>query len=168
LNKSVIINIINLSVMKSRSGISQREIDQIINGTVACHIAMIDNEGLPYVIPFNFGYKDGRLYIHCAPEGKKIEIWKQNPKVCVAFSNDYAMRIQSEKVACSYSMRYRSVLIHGELLPITDFEEKIHVLNIVMGKYSTTSDYTYSKPAVENVKVFEIKINRVEGRIYGY
>jgi uncharacterized protein len=74
--------------MKSRSGISPREIDQIINGSIVCHVAMVDSEGLPYVLPLNFGYKDGRLFIHCAPEGKKIEIWKNNPNVCVAFSTD--------------------------------------------------------------------------------
>ncbi len=154
--------------MKSRSGISQKEIDQIINGSIACHIAMVDSDGLPYVIPFNFGYNDGKLYIHSAPEGKKIEIWKHNPKVCIAFSTDYEMRIQSEKIACSYSMKYRSVLVHGEVIPIHEFDSKIQVLNIVMEKYAGKSDYSYSKPAVDNVKVFEIKIDRVEGRVYGY
>lgn len=154
--------------MKSRSDITQEEIDQIINGSIACHIGLIDKDGLPYVIPFNFAYKYGRLFIHSAPEGKKIEAWKKNPKVCVAFSTDYKMRIQSEKIACSYSMRYRSVLIHGEVVDIPGYDEKIDILNFVMEKYSGNSDFTYSKPAVENVKVMEIKINRVEGRIYGY
>jgi nitroimidazol reductase NimA-like FMN-containing flavoprotein (pyridoxamine 5'-phosphate oxidase superfamily) len=154
--------------MKSRSGISQREIDQIINSSIVCHVAMVDTEGLPYVLPFNFGYKEGRLYIHCAPEGKKIEIWKHNPKVCVAFSTDYEMRIQSEKVACSYSMKYRSVLIHGELVPIFEYESKIEVLEIVMEKYSGKTNFSYNRPAVENVKVFEIRIDKVESRVYGY
>lgn len=154
--------------MKSRSGISQVEIDQIINGSIVCHLAMIDNEGLPYVIPLNFGYQEGRLYIHCAPEGKKIEIWKHNPKVCIAFSTDYEMRIQNEKVACSYSMKYRSVLVHGEVTPILELDRKMQVLNFVMEKYAGKSDYSYSKPALENVTVFEIKIDRVESRVYGY
>ena len=154
--------------MKSRSDVSQREIEQVISGAIVCHVSMIDTEGKPYVLPFNFGYKDGKLYIHCAPEGKKIEIWKNNPKVCVAFSTDYEMRIQNEKVACSYSMKYRSVLIHGEVVAINDYDDKINVLNIVMQKYTGKSDFTYSKPAVENVKVFEIKVDRIEGRVYGY
>jgi uncharacterized protein len=154
--------------MKSRSDISQQEIEQIINASIVCHVSMVDNDGLPYVLPFNFGYKDGRLYIHSAPEGKKIEIWKRNPTVCIAFSTGYEMRIQNEKVACSYSMKYRSVLVHGELIPVMEYERKIDVLNIIMAKYSGKSDFSYSRPAVENVKVFEIKIARVEGRVYGY
>ena len=154
--------------MKSKSGISQREIDQIINGTTACHVAMVDNGGIPYVLPFNFGYKDGRLFIHCAPDGKKIDIWKHNPKVCVAFSKDYELRVQSEKVACSYSMKYRSVLVHGEVTPIAEYDDKIKVLEIIMEKYSGKTNFTYNHPAVDNVKVFEIKINKMEGRVYGY
>jgi nitroimidazol reductase NimA-like FMN-containing flavoprotein (pyridoxamine 5'-phosphate oxidase superfamily) len=154
--------------MKSRSGISQREIDQIINDSIVCHISMIDTDGLPYVLPFNFGYKDGRLFIHCAPEGKKIEIWEKNPMVCVAFSTGYEMRIQNETVACSYSMKYRSVLIHGELLPIDGYDSKIEILEIIMEKYSGKTNFSYNRPSVDNVKVFEIKVGRVEGRVYGY
>jgi len=154
--------------MKSRSDISRQEIDQIIKGSVVCHVSMVDNDGLPYVIPFNFGYRDGRLYIHCGPEGKKVEIWKRNPKVCIAFSTDYEMRIQNEKVACSYSMRYRSVLVHGELIPVSEYEGKIEVLNIIMEKYSGKSSFSYNRPSVDNVKVFEIRIDRLEGRVYGY
>ena len=154
--------------MKSRSDISQSEIDKIINDSIVCHVAMIDKEGMPYVLPFNFGYNNGKLYIHSAPEGKKIEAWKSNPNVCIAFSTDYQMRIQNEKVACSYSMRYRSVLIHGIINPILNYDQKVEVLNIIMGKYSDKKDFTYSRPAVENVNVYEIKIHKVEGRIYGY
>lgn len=154
--------------MKSRSNLTFDEIDQIINGSIVCHVSMVDIDGAPYVLPFNFGYKDGKLFIHCAPEGKKVEIWKSNPKVCVAFSSNYEMRIQNEKVACSYSMRYRSVLVHGEVSPIVDFDSKIEILNLIMRKYSDKSDFTYNRPAVENVKVFEVKIARVESRAYGY
>jgi len=154
--------------MKSRIDVTSQEIDQIINDSIVCHVSMIDKDGLPYVLPFNFGYKDGRLFIHCAPEGKKIEAWSLNPKVCVAFSTSYEMRIQNEKVACSYSMRYRSVLIHGEVKPIINYEQKLQTLNLVMEKYTSKSDFSYNRPSVDNVKVFEVIIGKVEGRIYGY
>ena len=78
------------------------------------------------------------------------------------------MRIQNEAVACSYSMRYRSVLIHGKVSPIDDLEDKKKVLNIVMMKYTGKNDFSYSLPAITKVKVFEIFIDRVEGRTYGY
>ncbi len=154
--------------MKSRTDLSTQEIESIINDTEACHVAMVDAEGMPYVLPFNFGFREGRLYIHSGPEGKKIDVWRRNPNVCVAFSSDYKMRIQNEAVACSYSMRYRSVLIHGKVSQIDNLEEKKRVLDIIMAKYSGKDDFTYSLPALTNVNVFEIAIGKIEGRAYGY
>lgn len=154
--------------MKSRSNLNQVEVDNVINSSLVCHIAMIDPEANPYLLPFNFGYYEGRLYIHCAPEGKKIKVWNNNPRVCVAFSTDYQMRIQHQDVACSYSMKYRSVLIYGHVNEIVNHEEKIRIMNVIMKKYSGRDNFTYNTPAINNVKVFEVIIERSDGRIYGY
>jgi nitroimidazol reductase NimA-like FMN-containing flavoprotein (pyridoxamine 5'-phosphate oxidase superfamily) len=154
--------------MKPRVNFPQKEIDQVIKGCEACIVGMVDMDGKPYVLPFNFGYKDGKLYIHSGPEGKKIDIWKKNPSVCISFSTDYKMNIRHEGVACSYSMKYRSVLIHGNVVPILDLDVKEKVLNVIMEKYSGKSDFAYNMPALVNVSVFEIAINQVESRAYGY
>lgn len=154
--------------MKPRVNLPQEEIEQIINACEACLIGMIDLEGDPYVLPFNFGYKEGKLYIHSGPEGKKIDIWKKNPKVCVSFSSDYKMNIRHENVACSYSMKYRSVLMHGSINQVSNLEEKARILNVIMEKYSGRADFNYGKPALENVSVFELVIDKVESRAYLY
>ncbi|MGE0078066.1 MAG: pyridoxamine 5'-phosphate oxidase family protein [Bacteroidales bacterium] len=154
--------------MKSRSNLTKAEIEAIINEAEVCHVSMVDENGLPYVLPFNFGYRDGHMYIHSGAEGKKIEIWAKNPTVCVAFSTGYQLRIQNEEVACSYSMRYRSVLVHGKVSQIDDISEKMRLLNVIMHKYTGKEDFTYSIPAISNVKVFEIIPEKIEGRIYGY
>lgn len=154
--------------MKSRTDINRDEIDSIIASCQVCCIGMVDKGNEPYVLPFNFGYSDGRLYIHSGPGGRKEEVWRSNGRVCVSFSNDYQMRIQNESVACSYSMRYRSVLVFGSIVQVLDPDEKVRILNVIMQKYTNRSDFTYSKPALSNVCVFEIVIDRMEGRVYGY
>ncbi|MFP4557585.1 MAG: pyridoxamine 5'-phosphate oxidase family protein [Bacteroidales bacterium] len=154
--------------MKPRTNLSQKEVDQIINTCEVCTVGMVDLEGKPYVLPFNFGYKDGKLYIHSGPEGKKIDVWKKNPQVCVSFSTDYAMNIRNKEVACSYSMKYKSVLLHGNIKQIVDLDCKATILNIIMEKYSRRSDFSYSKPAIKNVSVFEVEVNKVESRTYLY
>jgi nitroimidazol reductase NimA-like FMN-containing flavoprotein (pyridoxamine 5'-phosphate oxidase superfamily) len=131
-------------------------------------VAMVDLDGKPYVLPFNFGYKDSRLYIHSGPDGKKIDIWKKNPEVCISFSSDYKMNIRHEDVACSYSMKYKSVLVHGSVKSISELDEKTRILNVIMGKYSERDDFTYSQPALKNVAVFEIEIREIESRAYLY
>jgi len=152
--------------MKPRVNLPQNEIDEIINSCDACMVAMVDLQGNPYVLPFNFGYTGGKLYIHSGPEGKKIDIWKSNPKVCVSFSSNYEMNIRHENVACSYSMKYKSVLVYGKVVSVPDLDEKARILNVIMQKYSGRNDFTYGKPALENVAVFEIAIDKVESRAY--
>ncbi len=154
--------------MKSRSDIPKNEIEEIINKCEVCIVGMIDGENGPYVLPFNFGYKDDKLYIHSGPEGKKIGIWEKDNRVCVSFSTDYKLNVRHENVACSYSMRYRSILLYGKVVPIIELDEKVKALNVIMEKYSGRPNFTYNNPALVNVKVFEIVISKVESRVYGY
>jgi hypothetical protein len=154
--------------MRPRAITQQQEIEQVINKTDVCHVGMVDLNGMPYVLPFNFGYQDGVLYLHSGPEGKKIDIWKNNPNVCIAFSSDYLLRHQHDNVACSYSMKYKSVLMYGKIENIDDLEEKKRILNIIMKKYTGRDDFDYSLPALKNVRVFRIVPDRIEGKAYGY
>ena len=153
--------------MKSRVLDYKPELEKIINRCEVCHVAMVDKENKPYVLPFNFGYKDGEIILHSAQQGKKIDILKNNNNVCVAFSTDYEMRYRDEHVACSYSWKYRSVLAYGKVEFITDFEKKVEVLNAVMGNY-TQRDFKYNAPAVKDVNCWKVVIEKLEGRAYGY
>lgn len=156
----------NLKSMRHRE-ISQKEIEEIIGKCEYCHIAMIDLEGMPYVLPMNFGYHDGVIYFHSAPLGKKISILKSKPDVCVEFSADCVLRFQDESVACSYSMKYKSVLAHGKIEFVEDEEQKIEVLDRVMKNYSPL-EFKYSSPSVRNVACWKLKVNKFEGRVFGY
>jgi nitroimidazol reductase NimA-like FMN-containing flavoprotein (pyridoxamine 5'-phosphate oxidase superfamily) len=153
--------------MKNRSLASQQEIDEIIKKCQVCHIAMADANGIPYVIPMNFGYRDGVIYLHSSRHGKKIDILKSNPKICIAFSTDYHLRYQHEDVACSYSMKYRSVLAHGSVEFVEDTEEKIRHLDIVMAQYSTR-EFKFNPPALREVCCYKVVVEKFEGRVYGY
>ncbi len=153
--------------MKSRTLESRQAMDEIIRKCEICHVGMVDPENKPYVLPFNFGYADGVIYLHSAPEGKKITILGQNVHVCIAFSTDYVVRCQHPEVACSWSMKYRSVLAYGRVEFIEDLTEKARVLNLIMMKYAG-KEFTFNRPALVNVKVYKCVVERFEGRVYGY
>jgi len=152
--------------MKARIITSQAEIDEIIGKCEACYVGMAD-EGQPYVLPFNFGYHEGVIYLHSAQEGKKINILKKNNRVCIVFSTDHVLRFQSEQVACSYGMKYRSVLAYGRVEFIQDTAEKILALDHFM-KHYTQRSFTYNDPAVQNVLVYRVVVEKFEGKAYGY
>ena len=153
--------------MKNRVVTLKDEIERIIASCDVCNLAMVDPEGRPYVIPMNFGYKDDVIYLHSAQKGRKIDIIRKNNRVSVSFSADHELRWQSENVACSYSMKYRSVLAHGHVEFVEDMEEKAKCLNVIMKQY-TDREFTYNDPALRDVMVFRVVVEKMEGRAYGY
>jgi len=128
---------------------------------------MVDEEGLPYMIPMNFGFREGIIYMHGAQHGKKISILRKKPSVCVNFSTDHLLRYQNEEVACSWSMKYRSVLVYGKAEFITVMEEKIAALDIIMAQYSDKA-FKFNPPSIREVNVWKIVIDKMEGRAFGY
>lgn len=144
------------------------EVEPIIQSSKVCHVAMVDANNMPYVLPFNFGYANGVIYLHSAPEGRKIEILKNNPHVSINFTTDHDLFHINEDMACSYGMRYKSVLIDGVVEFIEDDEEKVKVFNIFMGNYIKNKKFTYSGPSIESVCVFKVKMKTFIGKMYGY
>ncbi len=153
--------------MKNRPITLKEELERIIRQCEVCSLAMVDPDGRPYVIPMNFGYDNNVIYLHSSRTGKKIDILQQNNRVCISFSTDHELRWQSEEVACSYSMKYRSVLAHGHVEFVEEMDEKAEALNMIMKQY-TDREFSYNDPALRDVMVFRVVIEKMEGRAYGY
>jgi nitroimidazol reductase NimA-like FMN-containing flavoprotein (pyridoxamine 5'-phosphate oxidase superfamily) len=153
--------------MKNRPIISKPELEAIIRKCLTCSIAMVDLEGKPYVIPMNFGFADEHIYFHGSATGKKVDVLKNQADVCIAFSTDHELRYVTEEVACSWSMRYRSVLAYGKAEFVEVPEEKINILNIIMSHYADRK-FDYNAPSIREVMVWKVKIDKMEGRVYGY
>jgi uncharacterized protein len=153
--------------MKKRLFDNQTDIEKIINKCEVCYVAMTDENNMPYVLPFNFGYSNKRLYLHGTKTGRKIDILKRNNNVCVTFSTDHSLVYQNDSVACSFTMKFRSVVAFGKVVFVEDYNEKVAILNKIMTKY-TGKEYNYSKPAVINVEIFYVDIEKWTGKESGY
>lgn len=144
----------------------KERIEEVISKSDICFVGMVDTDNTPYVIPMNFGYQDGVLYLHSGPEGRAINILNQNNQVCITFSIDHELVFQHPKVACSYRMKAKSVICYGKVNFIENLDDKRKVLDIIMRHYSSR-EFEYSDPAVKNVKIWEIPLDRVSAKEYG-
>lgn len=72
--------------------------ESIIRDSSVCRMGLCDGDR-PYVVPMNFGYRDGKVYMHSALEGKKLDIIRKNPDVCLEFETD--LEIVRAEEACS-------------------------------------------------------------------
>ncbi len=154
--------------MKSRFINDSAVTESVIKACDVCYVGMVDEGNFPYTLPFNFGFDNGNLFIHSGPSGHKIEVLKRNPKVCVVFSTAHEMYHQSEHVACSFGMKYKSVMIKGEVQFIEDVEEKVLALSVIMKQYTEREDFKYSMPSLKNVVVMKIIPTSIECKYFGY
>ncbi|MDR1896173.1 MAG: pyridoxamine 5'-phosphate oxidase family protein [Prevotellaceae bacterium] len=141
-------------------------INEIILKNRICHVGMIDTDGMPYVIPMNFGYHDSIIYLHSAQKGGSINALEKNPNVCITFCAEPMLTWQNKEMACSYRMKGGSVICRGQVVFEEDFDEKIKALDIIMKQY-TEERFTYSVPSINNVRVWKVEIDRVSTKVFG-
>jgi uncharacterized protein len=154
--------------MRTKFITDEKQIFEIIDRCDSCFISMVDGKNRPYLIPMNFGREEDILYIHSAPEGKKIDIINKNPNLCIGFTTDHSLTHQDKDVACSYFMRFRSVITYGEAKDVIDNDEKTRILNIIMKKYTGQDDFSYNLPSIKNVQVYKIKMRNSTAKTMGY
>jgi nitroimidazol reductase NimA-like FMN-containing flavoprotein (pyridoxamine 5'-phosphate oxidase superfamily) len=137
-----------------------REIESIIRKSRVCRLALAD-EGLPYIVPLCFGYKNKILYFHSAREGQKIEMLRRNRQVCFEFDID--ARVRSGKTACAWGMAYKSIIGFGTASLVEDPQEKQKALDIIMRQYSE-DDFEYSAKPLAEMLVIKVDISRMTGK----
>lgn len=145
----------------------KKEIEEIILKSEICFVGMVDKENMPYVIPMNFGYKDSIIYLHSGnEEGKKLICLEHNNTVSIAFCEINRLAYVNEEVACSYTMKSKSIVATCKVSFIEDLEEKGKALDIFMSHYSD-NHFKYSVPALTNVKVWKAHIMDITCKEFG-
>ena len=140
------------------------QIDAILERALVCRIALCD-DSTPYILPVNFGYEDGCLYIHCALEGKKLDILKRNSMVCFEVDIDHVLVVGA--TPCSYTFRYRSVIGFGTAVFVDNVTEKQKGLDAIVKHYSGGHP-SCSDDALAKVTILKIEIESLTGKQSGY
>lgn len=132
----------------------------VIRRSTVCRLGMSDNDQ-PYVVPMSFGYKDAAVYFHCAPEGRKMDILRKNPRVCIEFDVD--CRLKTGDSACKWGFFFQSAIAFGVAAFIEDLTEKQAALDIIMRQYSSEA-FTYPESALEKIVVIKVSITELTGK----
>ncbi len=145
--------------------ITDRKImEQLLAGSDICRIAMIDRDR-PYMVPLNYGYADNALYFHSASTGKKIELLKQNGRVCFEIENHN--EIIRDEIPCEWTSRYRSLIGYGTIEFITRHEEKKKGLDVIMSHYGKTGKNDYKENHIQNIIILKLNIEEISGKQSG-
>ena len=139
-------------------------LEVILKHAMVCRIAMCDGQ-MPYVVPMCFGYADDRLYLHCVPEGKKIDILRRNPRVC--FEVDIDQELVRGTQPCNWSFKYRSVVGFGSAVFVEDLNEKKRALDVLMEHFGGEAS-SYPDDVLGRVTIIRVDIESLTGKQDGY
>lgn len=123
-----------------------------VYGYLGCHA-----NGETYVVPVNFIYRDNALYAHSGP-GKKIEMMRQNPKVC----------FQLGEIKNSFD--WKSAVIYGEFEEL-EGQERQQVMQGIIQKImplkenvARETSHGIDPSKHTQLVVYKINITEVSGR----
>lgn len=157
--------------MKTISIQDSAQIREIIARCPYCMVGFTDADNHPYVIPMNFAYDasagpHGTIYLHSGPEGGKLQMAQKRPHLCITFCEGHELVYMHQQIACSYSMKSRSVVCRGQVTFIHDLEEKRRILELMMKQY-TENECRMAEPALRNVVVWEVPVDELSCRSFG-
>ncbi|MBU1964253.1 MAG: pyridoxamine 5'-phosphate oxidase family protein [Proteobacteria bacterium] len=133
----------------------------LMEEALVCRIGFCD-DGLPYVVPMNFGLGENCLFLHCATEGRKLDILRQNDRVC--FEMDFLREIRQGQVSCGWGARYESVIGFGRAILVDDAAEKRFALDRIMDHYRAQGPYAYPDDILAKTAIIRIEIESLTGK----
>jgi len=150
------------SVRKLNQEIEDKQIlEEILAQARICRIAMIE-DGEPYLLPFNYGYRENSIYIHSAKAGRKIDALSLNPRVC--FEVEQQADLVKGPAACNWSTLYRSVVGYGNMEIITDYQQKQKGLEIIMSQHGAPDLTGFKEKNVNSLVILKLTIDSMTGK----
>jgi uncharacterized protein len=111
---------------------TREEMERLLERMPAGCLAVTTEDG-PYVVAMNYLFHEGKIYLHSAQAGRKIDALANDSRVCFLVYED-GPQVAWDK-GCGISQIYRSVICFGKAELIENANEKKMVLEKMIEKY---------------------------------
>lgn len=142
----------------------QNIITEILEQAELCRLGLVEN-GEAYIVPVNYAYENGVIYIHSAHEGRKMDIIRNNN--LVTFEVEGFHEIVKAPHACGWTTRYRSVMGRGTISISNDYPTKQKALDLIMRKYGADIELVYDPKILDRMLILELRIDNITGKQSG-
>jgi len=140
---------------KEKEVCSREVMEKLLETAQVIRIGLVDGTE-PYVVPMLFGYRAGRIYLHSAREGRKVDIIRRGGMVC--FEVEEAGEVEEKDTPCKWTVDYASVIGWGDARVVEDPAEARSGLDIIMGHYGGKPPFEYSEASLAKMLVIRIDI----------
>jgi len=120
--------------------------------------------GEVYVVPINYTYTEGRILMHCALEGRKLDMIRANPSACFTVARQEGRPSPHAGDLCDNA--FESVLCWGQARVIDDPAERRTILEEFQARYATSQGprAPVTEQQVQRCGAIEIRVSRMTGR----
>jgi uncharacterized protein len=101
---------------------------RILDEGFVCHVGFVA-DGQPFVIPTSYGRKDDDLYLHGSAASRMLRNLDEGVSVCVTVTLLDGLVLA--RSIFNHSMNYRSVVVLGTAVAVTDPQEKLQALRLL-------------------------------------
>ncbi len=124
-------------------------------------LSMVDLDRKPYGIPVNFVFDVDCIYIHCATQGRKLDILDINDDV------SFCVVGRVNLLPSKFTTDYESVILTGKATIISDDEERMQALELLLEKYSPNDikvGMKYARSSFSRTDIIRIDIATFSGK----
>lgn len=149
------------NMRRKKQLLSEEDTIKILEKCTAGVLGVIGDDDYPYTVPVSYVYKDGKIFIHSANQGHKIDSIMNNDKVtfCVIEKDDVIQE--------TFTTHFRSVSIFGRARILTDDLQRRQALEGLVEKYSPDfikEGQTEIEKEWDRVSIIEIEIEHMTGK----
>lgn len=97
-------------------------------------VCMTDTSGMPYAVPLSLARTDkNTFYFHCATEGKKLDILRTTPCVCLSAVSKCKPTVGPKDG--SFTLEFKSAIAFGKAEVVEEEDEKKEALRAICQRF---------------------------------
>ena len=119
-------------------------------------LALSGDDGYAYAVPINYALDGNKIYFHSAKVGHKIDSIARNEKVslCVVAKHDV--------IAEEFTTYFVSAIAFGRIKVVEDRAEKLHGLELLADKFSSTASVERRESELARVDALSVLVLEIE------
>ena len=156
------INYDNSQVRRQDRLLDKERAMELLSGAEYGVLAMIGEDNKPYAIPVNYVF-DGNnsIYVHCAPEGKKLRAISKNNNVELCIVGKVNL------LPGKFTTEYESIVVCGKAFISLPPEERMKAIESIIDKFSSSYKIIgmkYAQKSFHRTEIIRIDINQISGK----
>ena len=124
-------------------------------------ILSLSHDNMPYGVPLSPVISGNTIYFHCAHDGFKIDIIKDNPYGHFVFISS------SENSGADATVFYESAMVHGSLRFVTSSDERKLAFSLIIDRYMSSYKQVGKKNVTQGGKrttLIAMDINKMSAK----